>query len=171
MPCPRWDSNVIPSPGSTGKWRKHAESGPNRPLYGPVRRLMCAHCAHPQICPSARYNREARLHRGNAARLFAETPGWFLWSSGVVTMPMTAVDRKELLAATPHLSREHQVDHAYDRPIDWGGHEACDPRTTNAASKESTAIDSLSASQSSPQRPPTKHRRRPLHPDLNLHQC
>jgi len=46
MPCPRWDSNGIPSPVITGKSRKHAESGPIRWAYEPVRGGKCGHCAH-----------------------------------------------------------------------------------------------------------------------------
>ncbi|BCW40340.1 hypothetical protein StoSoilB3_18750 [Arthrobacter sp. StoSoilB3] len=56
MPCPKWDSNAIPGPGNTGKWRKHAESGAVRRLYGPIRGARCAHCAHPEFAFYATHN-------------------------------------------------------------------------------------------------------------------
>ena len=46
MPCPRWDSNAIPGLVFAGIPRKHAESGPVRRLYGPVRGGKCGHCPH-----------------------------------------------------------------------------------------------------------------------------
>jgi hypothetical protein len=44
--CPRWDSNCIPSTESTGRTRKHKESGPIRPLYDPIRIPKCGQCTH-----------------------------------------------------------------------------------------------------------------------------
>lgn len=63
MPCPRWDSNHIPVLENTGKSRKHAEYGPVRPMYDPIRRQRCAHCAHRFLAvelPHRPQNQESR---------------------------------------------------------------------------------------------------------------
>ena len=49
--CPRWDSNRVPALANTGLPRKHAEYGPVRHLYGPVRDPKCGHCPHPRFSP------------------------------------------------------------------------------------------------------------------------
>lgn len=49
MPCPRWDANYIPSLVNTGNPRKLKESGPNPPMYDPVRSPECGHC--PDLSP------------------------------------------------------------------------------------------------------------------------
>jgi len=50
--CPRWDSKRTPALANTGNSRKHAESGPIRPRYGPVQGPKCGHCPHPQFSGS-----------------------------------------------------------------------------------------------------------------------
>ena len=67
MPCPRWDSNAILGLVDTGKWRKHAESGPVRRLYGAVRGERCAHRAHFLICPFAGQRETCRTARRTAS--------------------------------------------------------------------------------------------------------
>jgi hypothetical protein len=47
--CPRWDSNRTPAPANTKLPGKHAESGPIRPQYDPVRSPRCAQCAHQNV--------------------------------------------------------------------------------------------------------------------------
>jgi hypothetical protein len=44
--CPRWYSNCIPTLANIGLPRKHAESGPIRPMYDPVPSPKRAQCAH-----------------------------------------------------------------------------------------------------------------------------
>ncbi len=75
MPCPRWNSNGIPSLANIGKWRKPAESGRVRWLYKPVRGGKCRCCPRPQSPvqsphTSCRNHRTAhRTHAGFGDRL------------------------------------------------------------------------------------------------------
>jgi hypothetical protein len=49
--CPRWDSNQISALVNTGNSRKHPESGPIRPIYGPVRSEERVQRTHSSFCP------------------------------------------------------------------------------------------------------------------------
>jgi hypothetical protein len=62
--CPRWDSNCIPSPANTGKFRKRAESGPIRHQYDRVRSPKCVLCTHAILASLEHRSHQPHPRRG-----------------------------------------------------------------------------------------------------------
>ena len=69
--CPKWDSNRAPGVADTGLLRKHAESGPVRPMYDPIRGPRCGHCPHPRFCLPKAFPRTAAPRTDRVRRFFA----------------------------------------------------------------------------------------------------